>query len=148
MMPATQNYKPTAFSTASPPHRLPLRTGTGVERGRETTRGGVPSPGPARSTRPVAAPGRSRAETMKLSLMVCCAGFCTIAGFAYLSCYVMMTNEAYRHARLSSMYWQETQKSQHLRHQQTVANAPAVIEAQATNLGMVRPDEKQTITIR
>ncbi len=148
-MPATQRYnQPTAFSTASSPHRLPARAGTGAERGRETARGGVPSPGPARSVRSATAPPRSRGEALQLILMVCCAAFCTVAGFAYLSCYVMMTNEAYRHAHLAGQYRQETQKAQQWKHQQALATTPATIERQAQSLGMVRPDEKQTIIVR
>ena len=148
-MSATQRYnQPTAFSTTSSPHRPPVRTGTGAERGRETARGGVPSPGPARSVRRAVAPSRSRGETVQLFLMVCCAGICTIAGFAYLSCYVMMTNEAYRHAKLSGLVRQETQKTQHWKHQQALVNTPDTIEKLAKSLNMVRPDEKLTITVR
>ena len=150
-MSATQRYnynQPTAFSTTSSPHRLPVRTGTGAERGRETARGGVPSPGPARSVGRVAVPSRSRGETVQLFLMVCCAAFCTVAGFAYLSCYVMMTNEAYRHSKLINQVTQETQKTQHWKHQQALINTPDNIEKRAKSLNMVRPDEKLTITIR
>ena len=148
-MSATQRYnQPTAFSTASSPHRPPVRTGTGAERGRETPRGGVTSPGPARSVRTAVAPSRTRGETVQLFLMVCCAGFCTVAGFAYLSCYVMMTNEAYRHAKLNSQIVQETQKSKRWTHQMTLVNTPDNIEKQAKSLNMVRPDEKLTITVR
>ncbi len=148
-MSAAQRYnQPTAFSTTSSPHRPPVRTGTGAERGRETARGGVPSPGPARSVRRAAAPSRSRGETVQLFLMVCCAGFCAMAGFAYLSCYVMLTNEGYRHAKLSSQVLQETQKRQRWTHQQALVSTPDNIEKQAKNLNMVRPDEKLTITVR
>ena len=148
-MSATQRYnQPTAFSTASSPHRPPVRTGTGAERGRETARGGVPSPGPARSVRKGVVSSRSRGETVQLFLMVCCAGFCTMAGFAYLSCYVMMTNEAYRQSKLSGLIRQETQKKQHWNHQQALVNTPDNIEKQAKTLNMVRPDEKLTITVR
>ena len=148
-MSATQRYnQPTAFSTASSPHRPPVRTGTGAERGRETARGGVPSPGPARSVRRVAAPSRSRGETVQLILMVCSAGFCAVAGLAYLSCYVMMTNEAYRHAKLSGLVRQETQKTHHWKHRQALVSTPDNIEKQAKILNMVRPDEKLTITVR
>ncbi len=85
---------------------------------------------------------------MQLSLMVCCAVFCTVAGFAYLSCYVMMTNEAYRQSKLSGLVRQETQKRQHWKHQQALVNTPDNIENHAKNLNMVRPDEKLTITVR
>ncbi len=81
-------------------------------------------------------------------MMVCCAAFCTVAGFAYLSCYVMMTNEAYRQAKLSNQIVQETQKSKRWTHQMTLVNTPDNIEKQAKSLNMVRPDEKLTITVR
>jgi len=71
-----------------------------------------------------------------------------MAGFAYLSCYVMLTNEGYRHAKLSSQVLQETQKRQRWTHQQALVSTPDNIEKQAKNLNMVRPDEKLTITVR
>jgi hypothetical protein len=83
-----------------------------------------------------------------MCLMVCCAGICAVAGLAYLSCYVMMTNEAYRHAKLSGLIRQESQKTQHWKHQAALVNTPDNIEKQARILDMVRPDEKSTITVR
>ena len=60
----------------------------------------------------------------------------------------MMTNEAYRHTKLSSQILQETQKTQHLKHQHAMVNTPDNIEQHAKDMHMVRPDEKLTITVR
>lgn len=148
-MSATQRQnRSTAFSPTSSPQRLPVQTGTGAERGRDSARGGVPNPGPVRSVRRATAPSRTRGETIQMFLMVCCAGFCATAGLAYLSCYVMMTNEAYRHSKLSALIQQETQKTQSWKHQQALVTTPDNIEKQAKTLNMVRPDEKATIIVR
>lgn len=148
-MSATQRYnKTTAFATNSSPQRLPVQPGSGAERGRDSARGGAPNPGPARSVGRVVPASRSRAETIQMILMVCCAGICAVAGLAYLSCYVMMTNEGYRHSKLTAMLQQETQKTQHWKHQQALVNTPDNIETQAKRLNMVRPDEKMSIIVR
>ncbi len=95
---------------------------------------------------PVPAP-RARSQTRLLLVMTLAAFVTVVTGLIYLSGHARITQEGYRRARLKAQLRQAQELSQQWRQRQAVVNTPASIEARALALGMIRADDKQTVTL-
>jgi hypothetical protein len=80
-------------------------------------------------------------------LMVFAAFAAFLVGMAYIYGYALVTKEGYRRAHLKTMLRQEREMAQQYKQQLALTHTPMFIEKQAHSLGMMRPDDKQTLTV-
>jgi hypothetical protein len=80
--------------------------------------------------------------------MTLAATVTVVLGLAYLSGYAQVAHEGYRRARLRDALRRERDLSEQWEQRRTLHNTSAYIEHRARALGMVRADDKLTVTIR
>ncbi len=90
---------------------------------------------------------RQRGQNMAMIMMVVTAAVIVTIGLAYLSGYARLTQEGYHRAKLKGMLRQERELAQQWRQRQALITAPASIEQKAITIGMVRCDDRKTVTV-
>ena len=144
-MPTAQ--RETGQNAFSRPYATGTRPLTGVPRASTAARVYTPAPAPAQSV-PVSRPRARRPEQTAWMLLMVFAAFATvIIGLAYIYGYALVTKEGYRRARLKTMLRQEREMAQQWKQQLALTHTPTLIEHKARLNGMVRPDEKWTLTV-
>lgn len=110
----------------------------------------APTPTPAQKTQPtpVARPRQQTFQNIALLLMLLAASMAVGAGLAYLSGYARLTAEGYRHVKLQAQLRQAQELARQWQKTKSLVNTPREIETRALAAGMVRPDDKETVTIR
>lgn len=110
----------------------------------------VASPAPTLQPRetPVARPRQQTFQNVVLLLMLLVACMAVGAGLAYLSGYARLTQEGYRRVKLQAQLRQAQELARQWQKTKSLVNTPREIEQRALAAGMIRPDERETVTIR
>lgn len=99
---------------------------------------------PAPRTRPAR---RTQAQTVWFVFMVVAAFWCVVTGLVFLSGHAQVTREGYRRAQLRTALRRERDLAQQWRQRDAYARTPLSIEQKARDLGMIRADDRFTVTV-
>jgi hypothetical protein len=100
------------------------------------------APSAAKAVRP-----RHQVQAAWITLILVAAIGSVTLGLAYLSACASVTREGYRKARLKTMLRQEREKAQYWRELRGQVMTPASIEQRAKVHGLLRADEKNTVSL-
>lgn len=108
----------------------------------------VPTPVQPRPTNTPAVRPKPRVQTGKLLGMTLLASLAMAAGMGYLNLRAQVAREGFRRVTLQKALRREQEQAQIWKQQQAMVNTPTLIEQKARALGMIRADDKQTVTIQ
>ena len=91
---------------------------------------------------------RSNVQGRQIAFLVMLAMLVLSAGVVYLSGYARMTAEGYRRVKVMHELRQEQVKAQQLRELRGTRATSETIDKWALHHNMVRPGEKETVTVR